>query len=383
MNFMLNLFLIGAVSGEPAGRLSRVKRSRWFILAGAIAAAALMAVLLAPMGQKMFRGGERQAQAETPKAAAKQLVREPAVAGLFYPKDPAELSRMIDRLLAAAPTEPVGDLKAIVCPHAGYEFSGPVAAYSFKNLIGRHFDTVIILGPSHYALFDGASVPAVDAYRTPLGLVPISPKARALAKISPCLSEPCCRVERPAWWPQSSKPAPDPGKDTPDTWEHSVEVEVPFLQKVLTNFSILPVVFGNVDPAQVAQAVATQLDDKTLIVVSSDLSHYHPYDEAEALDVRCVKAMCSLDIAAMESQEACGKLPILALLHLAHQNGWQARLLDYRNSGDTSGDKSHGVVGYSAIARAGKLRGTGKKVTAGPGPPDPDLCGDQSGLVGI
>jgi AmmeMemoRadiSam system protein A len=141
-----------------------------------------------------------------------------------------------------------------------------------------------------------------------------------------------------------------PGKDTPDTWEHSVEVEVPFLQKVLTNFAILPVVFGSVDPAQVAQAVATQLDDKTLLVVSSDLSHYHPYDDAEVLDGRCVKAMCSLDIGAMETQEACGKLPILALLHLAHQNGWQARLLDYRNSGDTSGDKSHGVVGYSAIA---------------------------------
>jgi hypothetical protein len=190
----------------------------------------------------------------------------------------------------------------------------------------------------------------VDAYRTPLGLVPISPKARALAKISPCLSEPCCPVQRPPWWPQSSKPAPDPGKDTPDTWEHSAEVEVPFLQKVLTNFAILPVVFGNVDPVQVARAVATQLDDKTLIVVSSDLSHYHPYDEAEALDTRCVKAMCSLDIGAMENQEACGKLPILTLLHLARQNGWQARLLDYRNSGDNSGDKSHGVVGYSTIA---------------------------------
>ena len=190
MNFMANLFLIGAVSGEPAGRLSRGKRSSWFILAGAIAAAALMAVLLAPVEQKTFRGGERLAQVETPKAAAKQLVREPAVAGLFYPKDPVQLSLMIDRLLAAAPVEPVGDLKAIICPHAGYEFSGPVAAYAYKNLIGRHFDTVIILAPSHYARFDGASVPAVDAYRTPLGLVPISPKARALAKISPCLSEP-------------------------------------------------------------------------------------------------------------------------------------------------------------------------------------------------
>src|ERR1035441_2583881 len=244
MNFMTNLFLTGAASGEPAGRLARVKRSSWFVLAGVIAAAALMAVLLVPVEQKTFRGGERLAQIETPKAVAKQLVREPAVAGLFYPKDPAELSRMIDRLLAAAPVATIGDLKAIVCPHAGYEFSGPTAAYAYKNLIGRRFDTVIILAPSHYALFDGASVPAVDAYRTPLGLVPISPKARALAKTSPCLSEPFCPVQRPPWWQQSSKPAPDPGKDTPDTWEHPPDDQVPFLQKVLTNFAILPVVFG-------------------------------------------------------------------------------------------------------------------------------------------
>lgn len=349
MNFMTNLFLTTA-GDKPAKSLSGINRSSSLILAGAIMAAVLALAMSPPVAPKPPAGGERPIPVETPKAATNQLVREPAVAGLFYPKDPAALSQMIDRLLAAAPAEPVGDLKAIICPHAGYEFSGPVAAYAYKNLIGRHFDTVIILGPSHYALFDGASVSAADAWRTPLGLVPVSPKARVLAKISPCVSEPFCLVQRPSWWPQASKPAPDSGKDTPDTWEHSVEVEVPFLQKVLTNFSILPVVFGQVDPAQVAKAVAPQLDNKTLIVVSSDLSHYHPYDEAKALDSRCVQAMCNLNIREMESQEACGKLPILTLLHLARQNGWQARLLDYRNSGDTSGDKSHGVVGYSAIA---------------------------------
>jgi hypothetical protein len=233
MNFMINLFLIGAASDEPAGRetglsgcshdimdakmtsalapafsprrgrivrrffenlydwiggtLIRKTRNqrkqfpllgerikgeggrkhsfhwkrrgnRRFILAGAIAAAALMAVLLAPVEQKTFGADEHLAQVETPKAAAKQLVREPAVAGLFYPKDPAELSRMIDRLLAAAPVGPLGDLKAIVCPHAGYEFSGPVAAYAFKNLIGRHFDTVIILGCLSHAARAGANL---------------------------------------------------------------------------------------------------------------------------------------------------------------------------------------------------------------------------------
>ena len=256
-----------------------------------------------------------------------------------------------------------------------------------RTWLDADYDTVIILGPSHYALFDGASVPAVDAYRTPLGLVPISPKARALAKISPCLSEPCCPMKRPDWWPQSSKPAPDPGKDTPDTWEHSVEVEVPFLQKVLTNFSILPVVFGNVDPAQVAQAVATQLDDKTLIVVSSDLSHYHPYDEAKELDTRCVKAMCNLDIEAMENSGG--------LRQTAHSGAAAPGTPEWMAGAVAGLSQQRRYLGRQEPrccwlqrhrflrARAGKLRGTGKKVIAGPGPPDPDLCGDQSGLVGI
>ncbi len=288
------------------------------------------------------------AQSSTAKAEISP-VREPAVAGLFYPKDPAELARLIDSQLAKASPEKFADLKAIVCPHAGYEFSGPTAAWAYKTLLGRRFETVVILAPSHYALFTGASVPAVAGYRTPLGIVSLSPKASALAKTSPCVSEPRCLVQRPGWWRQSSRGDPGPGNDTPDTWEHSAEVQVPFLQRVLTNFNLLPVVLGEVDPAQVAHAVARQLDDKTLIVVSSDLSHYHPYAEARELDQRSVKAICAVDIPAMKNQEACGKLPILALLYLAHEKGWRARLLDYRNSGDTAGDKA-GVVGYSAIA---------------------------------
>ena len=276
-------------------------------------------------------------------------IREPAVAGLFYPKDADELGRLLDKLLSEAPRESLGDLKALVCPHAGYPFSGPTAAYAYKNASGRRFDTVILLGPSHYALVDGASVSAADAYRTPLGIVPVSPKAKTLSRISPCVSEPICPVQRPAWWQQSSKPAPAPGKDTPDTWEHSLEVQVPFLQRTLTNFSLVPVVLGEVDPARVAQAVAQVLDDRTLLVVSSDLSHYHPYADAKELDQRCVQTVCNLDVQAMTGQEACGKTPILTLLHIAQLKGWRARLLDYRNSGDTSGDK-RGVVGYAAIA---------------------------------
>ncbi len=278
-----------------------------------------------------------------------RVIREPAVAGLFYPKDAGELGQMLDKFLSAAPAGEPGDLKAIVCPHAGYEFSGPTAAYAYKKLVGRKFETVVILGPSHYAALDKACVSAADAYRSPLGDVPVSPRARALAKLDLCQIEQACLMRRPPWWRQASKPAPATGKDTADTWEHSLEVQIPFLQKVLTNFSILPVVLGDVDPARVAGAIAQVLDDRTLLVVSSDLSHYHPYAEAKKLDQACVQAVCNLDIHGMTAQEACGKTPLLTLLHLAKQKGWRARLLDYRNSGDTAGSKGN-VVGYAAIA---------------------------------
>lgn len=275
-------------------------------------------------------------------------VREPAVAGLFYPKDKDELSRQLDGLLQAAPVHAVANLRALVCPHAGYPYSGPTAAQAYKALAGHKFDTAMVLAPSHYAAFEGASVGTVP-YHTPLGDVASSPKAAKLAAEKPFIPEARCLVQRPPWWSQSPKTAPPAGQDTPHTWEHSLEVQLPFLQKVLGQFQLVPVVLGRVDPAEVAKALARQLDDKTVLIASSDLSHYHPYDTARKLDQRCVKAVCDLDLEAMQAQEACGKGPILVLMHLAKARGWQAKLLDYRNSGDTAGDKS-GVVGYAAIA---------------------------------
>ena len=115
----------------------------------------------------------------------------------------------------------------------------------------------------------------------------------------PFALEPQCLVQRPGWWRQAPKPAPEAGQDTPETWEHSVEVQVPFLQKVLKNFKLLPVVVGEADPAQVAKALAAQIDDRTIVVASSDLSHYHTYQAAKGLDDRCVKAICDMDIDAM------------------------------------------------------------------------------------
>jgi AmmeMemoRadiSam system protein B/AmmeMemoRadiSam system protein A len=275
--------------------------------------------------------------------------RDPAVAGLFYPKDKAELSRNLEEFLRQAPAESISDLKALICPHAGYPYSGPTAACAYRLLLGRAFDTVLIMGPSHYAAFVGASVSGADTWRTPLGAVTVSERARELAGISPFIPEASCRVERPAWSAISSRPLPQAGEETPHTWEHSVEVQVPFLQAVQKGAKIVPVVFGDVDPAKAAQALAGWIDNKTLLIASSDLSHYHSYTEARELDQRCVKAIRHLDVTQMQSQEACGKFPILTLLHLARLKGWRARLLDYRNSGDTAGDKSR-VVGYAALA---------------------------------
>jgi hypothetical protein len=276
-------------------------------------------------------------------------VREPAVAGLFYPSDPARLSRVLDRYLAEAKPEPVPGLKALICPHAGYEYSGQVAAAGYKLLVGREYRTVILMAPSHYARLSGASVSRADVFRTPLGDVPISEKARALAKLMPFALESPGFVQRPAWWSQSSRLPPASGEDTPHTWEHSDEVQVPFLQKTLKSFQLVPVLFGQVDPEAAARVLADQIDDRTLLIASSDLSHYHSYAEAKELDTHCLRAVCALDVAAMQSQEACGERPILTLMHLARMKGWQARLLDQRNSGDTAGDTSR-VVGYAAVA---------------------------------
>jgi len=276
-------------------------------------------------------------------------VRAPAVAGLFYPADKTVLSQTIDGLLERAPAHYVSHLKGLVCPHAGYPFSGLTAASAYKTLAGRDIQTVIILGPSHYAGFQGASLPNANAYQTPLGIVPISEKAQRLVGTGPFVLEPRCLVERPAWWTQVQKPAPPIGEDTPETWEHSVEVQIPFLQKTLTNFQVLPVILGDTDPEQVAKVLAGQIDDKTVVVASSDLSHYHPYDVAKVLDNRCIEAILNLDIDSMKTQEACGKAPILTLMCLAREKGWKAQLLDCRNSGDVTGDKDR-VVGYTAIA---------------------------------
>jgi AmmeMemoRadiSam system protein A len=314
--------------------------------------------ILVPVIIISLTGCSRQsAQSQTPSArpteigsaASLKKIRGPAVAGIFYPKAESDLKKQIDEYLAEAKPEPIKNLRALICPHAGYEFSGKIAASGYKLLVGRDYDTVIVLGPSHYALFEGAALSGADAYETPLGLIPISPKNAELGKLKPFAINPPCRVQRPSFWHQSPMQLPAFGEDKPDTWEHSLEVQLPFLQRTLKKFDILPVVFGNVDPQEAAKVLLKFIDDRTLVVVSTDLSHYYPYEIAKQLDAGCVRSICNLDIEEMEREEACGKKPIITLLEIARQKGWKAKLLDCRNSGDTAENKDR-VVGYAAIA---------------------------------
>jgi AmmeMemoRadiSam system protein A len=288
------------------------------------------------------------AVAEADRAEFKKI-RGPAVAGIFYPKHESDLTKQIEEYLGEVKAEPIKNLRALVCPHAGYEFSGKTAAFAYKQLMGKKFGTVILLGPSHRSMFTGAAVTDADAYETPLGLVPISPKTAEIGKIKPFAVNPPCRVERPDFWRLSPKDLPAFGEDQFDAWEHSLEVQLPFLQYTLKKFELVPVMFGEVEPADVARELRKIIDSDTLLVVSSDLSHFYPYEMAKQLDAGCVRSICNLDIDEMAREEACGKAPILALLEIARQKGWKAKLLDLRNSGDTSGNKSS-VVGYAAIA---------------------------------
>jgi hypothetical protein len=271
------------------------------------------------------------------------------VAGLFYPKSGAALGELLGKLLAEASDEGIGRVRAIVCPHAGYEYSGPTAAAAYRQITGVKGATVVLLAPSHYADFRGGAVSTAVSWRTPLGDARISTRAAELAKVSPFFASKPVPVQRPPWARAASREAPPAGQDTAETWEHSAEVQVPFLQKALGEFEMIPVVCGAMNAEAAAKALAPLLDDHTIVVASSDLSHYHAYDDAKARDSRCVKAVTDLDTASMAEQEACGKTPILVVLNLAKIKGWRTRLLDYRNSGDTAGDKSR-VVGYAAIA---------------------------------
>jgi hypothetical protein len=296
----------------------------------------------------------------SPKPLKQQNVREPAVAGQFYPADAKELAREVDGFLSKAekipPSPPfikggLGGILGLVVPHAGYVYSGQVAAAGFKQLVNEDIETVILIGNSHRAYFDGAAVYDKGYFKTPLGEVEIdSVLAQKIIGENPKIKSDFSVHES----------------------EYSLEVEVPFLQKTLKNFKIVPILLGSGSSDDVkilAQAISQNIKDKNVLVVaSSDMSHYPPYEQAIYADKKIYEAILTGQVENLEKIIAqlekenianaqtflCGKDAVEALMLVMQDLGAKdIKLLKYANSGDTAGDKAQ-VVGYSAIAFYGE-----------------------------
>jgi AmmeMemoRadiSam system protein B len=257
-----------------------------------------------------------------------QSIRAPAVAGLFYEGNPQRLSADVMSLLAAALSTDI-KAKAMVVPHAGYIYSGPVAATAYRALQNRA-DTirrVVLLGPTHRVAVQGLAVPTVAAFSTPLGTVPLDQAA-----IGQILDMP--QVVQNDW---------------PHEMEHALEVQLPFLQLVLRDFKLVPLAVGNASTKEVAEVLERLWGgEETLVLVSSDLSHYHSYNEAKRIDGVTIEHILALQ-GPLDHEQACGATPLNGLLHVARGKGLTPHLLDLRNSGDTAGGRDR-VVGYAAIA---------------------------------
>jgi AmmeMemoRadiSam system protein B len=276
----------------------------------------------------------------------KEKLRFPAVAGQFYPGEREELSQMIDEFLENAKIPKIeGEIFGILVPHAGYVFSGPVAAHCYKAIQGKNFETVILIGDSHYEYFDGISVWDRGEWETPLGRV----------KIDEELAKEILNFSKRFFI-----------KDSAHLFEHSLEVQIPFLQKVLKNFKILPLIFGSEDKdwKELAKAILKSMEKKKILVVaSSDLSHYPPYEVAQEVDKRTIEGILSSEPEKFKEKIetlkkffpdvdtfACAQDTIKTILEISKKLKGKAKLLKYQNSGDTIyGEKSQ-VVGYSAIA---------------------------------
>lgn len=256
-------------------------------------------------------------------------VRPPAVAGLFYPGDATELRDVVSAYSAQAPTVAGPAPKALIVPHAGYIYSGAIAAAAYAH-IGqqrRRIRRVVLIGPSHRVYLRGMAVPEAEVFRTPLGMVPIDCELKARVLAHEQLVE----------------------SDTPHASEHSLEVQLPFLQTLLEEFTLLPIALGAATPSSVAAALAEVWgDEATLVLVSSDLSHYLPYEEARVADDATIAAILRND-ATLTGEQACGCIGINGLTFLARQRNARLEEIARCNSGDTAGDRSR-VVGYGAFA---------------------------------
>lgn len=258
-------------------------------------------------------------------------VRRPAVAGMFYPSGaPALRSAIADCVEQAAPTTAPARPKALIAPHAGYMYSGPVAATAYRVLQPwrAEIHRVVLLGPSHHVPFRGLAISSAEFFLTPLGPVQVDPgSVLALQELGFVR----CR-------------------DDAHAAEHSLEVHLPFLQESLDEFRIVPLVVGDASPTEVAEALdCVWGGDETLIVVSTDLSHFYPYEEARTLDAETGDAIRRLDPAKIDGNRACGFRALNGMLTAAARRGLVVTALDERNSGDTAGDRRR-VVGYGAYS---------------------------------
>lgn len=256
-------------------------------------------------------------------------VRFPAVAGMFYPESATILSHEVEELLAAASSERQLQPKAIIVPHAGYIYSGPIAASIYARLSALHnvIRRVVLLGPTHRVAVDGLALPACEAFATPLGQVAIDQEA-----IAGIMDLPQVVVSNAA-----------------HAQEHSLEVQLPFLQMLLDDFRLIPLAVGRASSEEIGEVIERLWGgEETLIVVSSDLSHFLPYDKAILCDAQTAKNIMQL-APSITHHQACGASPINGLLQVARKRHLQAQLIDLRNSGDTAGDKLR-VVGYAAFA---------------------------------
>jgi MEMO1 family protein len=276
-----------------------------------------------------------------PQETGSTYIRMPAVAGRFYDGNPEVLRDKIrDYINRAERVDIPGTLIGFISPHAGYMYSGPVAGYVYKQIMGKKYKTVFVLAPSHYARFPGVSVIPVGIYRTPLGDVEIDrDRIREIVKNNTEVFRFFPEVERN---------------------EHSLEVQVPFLQYALEEgWKIVPLVFGQNDletSSKVVEAISSHFNpDEDLIIASSDMSHYYPQTEAEEMDKQALEMVTHLDIENLMSSfdnrkcEMCGSGPVITTLLFANALEGKAKILKYATSGDITGDRSQ-VVGYGAVA---------------------------------
>jgi MEMO1 family protein len=257
-------------------------------------------------------------------------IRKAAVAGWFYPGNPQELREQLEQVLGQVKLEPAPPPKAIIAPHAGYVYSAPIAASAYAALlpVRDRIRRVVLLGPAHRVGFHGLAGAGADVFETPLGAVPVDQEALAAIADLPQVMV----------------------LDAAHAQEHSLEVHLPFLQLLFRDFAVVPLVVGTASAAEVGEVLERLWGgDETLIVISSDLSHYHDYETARQIDEATSHAIEQLRYDDLDYESACGRVPVSGLLYVARKRGLTAHTLDVRNSGDTAGPRDR-VVGYGAYA---------------------------------